>query len=258
MDLFLFVNKVTSEYVQIKNENGNIENITREDFIKMWDGNALLIDEKPVNIHIPYKDKLVTLVENVKFPFFIISLLLTFIVLLWMKKETEMSFYFYLVGILAGVTSTIFLFIQQTDKYNIFVKRLCSANNGKSKVDCSSILDFKDAYFLGIVSWTDMGVVYFVALLLLILFFPFDVARTAINILSIMSLGYVCYSITYQKFVAKKWCTLCLSVQAVFMFLFILSLCTFKTIDIQELYSIDIIICLVAEVKGCIDNLYDY
>lgn len=58
----------------------------------MWDGNALLIDEKPVNIHIPYKDKLVTLVENVKFPFFIISLLLTFIVLLWMKKKLRCPF----------------------------------------------------------------------------------------------------------------------------------------------------------------------
>ena len=248
VDLFLCVDKITSEYVQIKYEDGSVEKIARADFLTMWDGNALLIDEKPVNIHIPYKDKLTAIVENLRIPLFIFSLLLTFAAVLWVKNEADISFYFYLLGILGGVTSSILLFIQQTDKYNIFVKRLCSANNGKDKVDCSSILDFKDAYFLGLISWTDVGVVYFTTLLLLIFLFSFDVSKTIINILSIMSMGYVCYSITYQKFIAKKWCTLCLSVQAVFVFLFILSLCTFKTIDIQELYSINTVICLVAEV----------
>ena len=84
------------------------------------------------------------------------------------------------------MTSSILLFIQQTDKYNIFVKRLCSANNGKDKVDCSSILDFKDAYFLGLISWTDVGVVYFTTLLLLIFLFSFDVL--ILRYLSISSL----------------------------------------------------------------------
>ncbi|WP_303380096.1 vitamin K epoxide reductase family protein [Bacteroides sp.] len=135
------------------------------------------------------------------------------------------------------------MFIEQIDKYNIHIKRLCSSN--ESKIDCSSILDFKDAYFMGLISWSDIGFVYFTFLLILLLVLPFSTSQAFINILSLFSIGYVCYSLFYQKIIAQKWCTLCLSVQAVFIFLFILSICTATINDIHELLKTESIMDII-------------
>lgn len=74
----------------------------------------------------------------------------------------------------------------------------------------------------------------------MLLAFPLYVSTMLIGILSTFSLGYVCYSIVYQKFVAKKWCTFCLSVQAVFIFLFVLSVCSLKRFDL-ELFVVELV-----------------
>ena len=84
--------------------------------------------------------------------------------------------------------------------------------------------------------------VFFYLFLIVLLFLPFGTAQALINFLSVCSIGYVCYSLFYQKFIARKWCTLCLSVQVVFVFLFMLSICTLKMNYIYELLHLKSII----------------
>ena len=170
-----------------------------------------------------------------------------------LKGVGDILFYVYLLVLLGGLGTSILLFIEQIDKYNVHIKRLCSSNGSKSNIDCSSILDFKDAYFMGLASWSDIGFVYFTSLLTILLVLPFGTSQAFINILSLFSIGYVCYSLFYQKFVAQKWCTLCLSVQAIFIFLFILSICTITINGIYELLNtksvIDIIMIPIGGIK---------
>lgn len=246
IDLFLFITKATAEYVQTIDEKRKTESIKKEDFEKMWDGNILIIDNMPGKIDIPSKRKLDIFIKLAKYPFFILCLVTLCTYLLILKGIGDFLFYVYFLGILGGLGTCILLFIEQIDKYNIHIKRLCSSNGSKSKIDCSSILDFKDAYFMGLASWSDIGFVYFTFLLTILLVLPFNISQAFINILSLFSIGYVCYSLFYQKFIAQKWCTLCLSVQAIFIFLFILSICTITTNGIYELldtkFTMDIII----------------
>ena len=258
VDLFLFITKATAESVQIIDEKGKEESIKKEDFEKMWDGNILIIDNLPGKINIPSKSKLDLFIKLAKYPFLILCLVALCTYSLILKGVGDILFYVYLLVLLGGLGTSILLFIEQIDKYNVHIKRLCSSNGSKSNIDCSSILDFKDAYFMGLASWSDIGFVYFTSLLTILLVLPFGTSQAFINILSLFSIGYVCYSLFYQKFVAQKWCTLCLSVQAIFIFLFILSICTITINGIYELLNtksvIDIImiflvICSIYQVK---------
>lgn len=244
VDLFLFITNIDDNYVQIVDEKGNTENLARKDFEDIWDNNILIIDDQPGKFNIPLKSKLGVIGNLAKYAFFISCLVILFAYLLISKRVGNLLFYLYLLGIIGGLSASVLLFIEQIDKYNIHIKRLCSSNEGKSKIDCSSILDFKDAYFMGLVSWSDIGFIYFTSLLVLLLILPFSTSQAVINTLSLFSIGYVCYSLFYQKFIAQKWCTLCLSVQAIFVFLFTLSICTITINDILMLLHIKSIIVI--------------
>lgn len=52
VDLFLFVTKATTEAIQIMDEQGKTENMTKKDFENIWDGNILIIDTLPGKIKI--------------------------------------------------------------------------------------------------------------------------------------------------------------------------------------------------------------
>ena len=181
VDLFLFITKVTAESIQTIDEKGKIESISRKDFEDMWDGNILIMDNRPGKISIPLKMKFSTIIKQIKYPMLILCVAILFAYLLILKHEGGILFYLYLTGVLGGLTASILLFVDQIDKYNVHIKKLCSATGNKNNIDCSSILDFKDAYFLGLVSWSDIGFVYFLSLLIVLLFLPFGTAQALIN-----------------------------------------------------------------------------
>lgn len=76
---------------------------------------------------------------------------------------------------------------------------------------CDSITKSDAATFLGIFHWSEVGLTYFgVGLAVLLLFPHMSGWLAAINI---CALPYTVWSISYQKFVAKTWCTMCVGIQ---------------------------------------------
>ncbi|HTK21040.1 MAG TPA: vitamin K epoxide reductase family protein [Mucilaginibacter sp.] len=114
---------------------------------------------------------------------------------------------------LAGVGATVLLLWYEVDQTNVVLQDICT---GSKKVNCSAILQSKDAKIFG-VSWSTLGFVYFAGGLTLLLLS--GIANpTTLNVLSWLTLAatpYVFYSVYYQWRVAKQWCVLCLSVQVV-------------------------------------------
>lgn len=83
---------------------------------------------------------------------------------------------------------------------------------------CDEIARSEASSFMGIFKWSEVGLAYFSVSLLSMLLFPSTLpALAAINMLC---LPYTVWSITYQRFVAKTWCTLCVCVQATLWVLF--------------------------------------
>ena len=77
---------------------------------------------------------------------------------------------------------------------------------------CDSILKTNASSFFGIFSWSEVGFTYFGVSLLAMLISPPTIHW--LSIINICCLPFTIWSISYQKFVAKHWCTLCVCVQA--------------------------------------------
>lgn len=83
---------------------------------------------------------------------------------------------------------------------------------------CDSILTMKASKFFGIFGWSEVGFAYFSVSLLTLLVFPQWTCYLALC--NACCLPFTAWSIWYQKFRAKAWCTLCVSVQATLWLLF--------------------------------------
>lgn len=76
---------------------------------------------------------------------------------------------------------------------------------------CDRIAKSDASIFLGIFHWSEVGFTYFAVGLATLLLFPQMTGWLAA--INICALPYTVWSITYQKFVAKTWCTMCVGVQ---------------------------------------------
>lgn len=86
--------------------------------------------------------------------------------------------------------------------------KVCSA---LEEGGCDEIASSEAASFMGIFKWSEVGLSYFSVSLLSMLIFP--ETMTALAAINILCLPYTVWSISYQKFKAKVWCTLCVGVQ---------------------------------------------
>lgn len=77
---------------------------------------------------------------------------------------------------------------------------------------CDSILKTSASSFFGIFSWSEVGFTYFGVSLLAMLISPATIHW--LSLINICCLPFTIWSIWYQKFRARHWCTLCVCVQA--------------------------------------------
>lgn len=91
------------------------------------------------------------------------------------------------------------------------------------KHGCDHVLEQKASSFYGLFGWSEVGMAYFTVSTLLLFIFPEMWHWLAL--INGCCLPFTVWSITYQKFVIKTWCTLCVTVQTLlwlqfFCFLF--------------------------------------
>ena len=112
----------------------------------------------------------------------------------------------------AGLITSILLLVQSIDSNNPLVQVLCG---GGGKKDCNAILSSKAAKVFEGLSWSEVGFYYFGGTWLLLLFGGnTPLTWQVLAVLNIVSLPYTVYSIYYQARVAKQWCVLCCTIQA--------------------------------------------
>lgn len=123
--------------------------------------------------------------------------------------------------VLVGAAVGIMLLIYEIEQNNPTLRKVCSI--GK-KTSCSVILNSQGAKIFGI-HWSVIGVSYFLGGLLSLLVTGMSHDILIIGAwLSMLSLFYTVFSIYYQGFVIKQWCTLCLIVQGLLVLQFLTAL----------------------------------
>lgn len=132
-----------------------------------------------------------------------------------------LPFIFYLLALVGAVIGILLLSFQY-NRHDPALQQIC---NSGIKVNCGNVLNSDAAKIAGI-SWSEIGFCYFAGQLLLLLFYGVTNPQNLLIVgwLSIVALGYTFFSVYYQWRVAKQWCVLCLSVQAILLLQFIISL----------------------------------
>lgn len=226
--LFAVVNKVNKESIQFYNPGTNKkEKLTKDEFAKLYEGIVLAVEANPDAEEKDY-DKKRKNERQKDFYNLLIALPIPLIIVLsvsfaFVQHDVLTAIYPVLFTIITfiGCIVGVLLLWHQVDEYNPVINEICHA--GK-KINCSAILNSKAASIFGI-SWSVLGSTYFMGMLLSLL--AGGITNTnnlfLLSWINVIALPYIIYSISYQWLVAKQWCILCLTVQAILFIQFIVA-----------------------------------
>jgi uncharacterized membrane protein len=114
----------------------------------------------------------------------------------------------------AGLITALFLYTYEKNTAPTFVKEICKQG---AEFNCNDVLRSNAGKLFGMVSWAEVGIIYFTGFFLSLLWAANNPnIYYTLALLNVAALPYTFFSVYYQQFVAKKWCVLCLTIQAVF------------------------------------------
>ena len=119
----------------------------------------------------------------------------------------------YFVLYAAGLFFSVLLLLKTHGWSSGWVHRFCTDRSGKA--NCSSVLYSKAATLVGEITWSDVGVLYFLFMMLMVLCFCFDDNALGFIISACLAFPYALFSVWYQGRILHSWCRLCLAVQGV-------------------------------------------
>lgn len=207
------INTTTVNYLT----QGYPESMPLSDFIAAWTGAILCATVLPKAKEPDYSKHLQSVFINVAKK-----------TLLWLLAGALIIYLFIVNGLwkdwsvwalaaidMFGIWLTYMLVQKSLNIKNATADKVCGV---LQEGGCDSILKTSASSFFGIFSWSEVGFTYFGVSLLAMLIAPQTIHWLAL--INICCLPYTVWSITYQKFVAKHWCTLCVSVQLSLWLLF--------------------------------------
>ncbi|MBK5209912.1 MAG: thioredoxin domain-containing protein [Flavobacteriaceae bacterium] len=114
-----------------------------------------------------------------------------------------------------GVYISYLIVIHELGLHSKILDKFCSGGN--KNTNCDAVLSSKGATILGLFKLSDVGFVYFTALVLVSLIITLSNLQTTsvIFMMSTLAIPFTFYSIYYQWKVVKNWCPLCLSIVSI-------------------------------------------
>lgn len=192
-------------------EEGRRAIVPRDTLLKQWSGYALLLHaddkaEEPCWKQHRYADITKTAKRVLFWACCGFLLILCIITGGWWKSVADDIL---MASFIAGLYVSFLLTLKSLHIKSKHANKICSVIEAEG---CSSVLATKASSFFGIFGWSDVGVTYFGVGLATMLLFPENISWLAwINAVCV---PFSFWSVWYQKYRAKAWCTLCLTVQA--------------------------------------------
>lgn len=211
----VLVKKSENDFVHFFSPSIGWRNSSLNDFTKMWNKMLILVDTESTVTEEHYKKKRNTeLLNDLRFSIVIIfSTLLILSIVFALGSSSILAYFFIKVFGLVVALALVNKEINRNTSYNI-----CKV--GK-KISCDDVLNSPAAKLFDWLSMTDMGLLYFTGTILIFAISIIVPIQTSIGLLkllvitSFLTLPYIVFSLFYQGFVIKKWCTLCLVTIAV-------------------------------------------
>jgi hypothetical protein len=210
--------------------NGKKISLSVPKFIETWSGVILLTETTPNSIEPDYNEHRKKELLNIaqKSILALAGILIFGTVYVTNSLFSDLGVSLLLSVNLIGVYICCALVLQQMHIHSRYTDKICSLF---SKSDCNNVLESEAAKLLGVFGWSEIGLGYFAANVLLLLFFPHTAFILAL--INILALPYTIWSVWYQKVKARQWCPLCLIVVVLLWSIFILN-CLFGYIRLPE------------------------
>lgn len=236
-DLFVFVNRIDELNVYYLNEALKEESMPLDLFKKVWDGNAFIFNaEQSSNLKLTFAQRIVDWYRNTKHLLIIVFLFTAFFYAVTLRYDSFTLFNWVFMGVYTlGIIFSLLLIVESIDSDNPLVKRFCGGSKDRS---CSSILESKAAKFMGLLHWSDVGVLYFFTLGFSMLILPVKNSLSIAVLFAIIAFPYTFYSIFYQKYIAGSWCNLCLSVQLALTLNFLVAIWAYSAFELNYVFSV--------------------
>lgn len=219
--VFALLTGIDSQYAYIA-QYGKEAKVELHDFETLFSGNVLAVDSDPERLTISRRMLFSGYISKFSKWIFPVLLLLSYLLL---AEKTDFYGWAYRILWVGGLVLSILLFSKQMGFSDEWTERICTA--GGRHTDCNSILASRGAKFLGVITWSEVGVIYFLTLLAGEWLLGFSLLHGFVLLASWVAFPYVFYSLYYQGIIAKVWCPLCLGVQLVFILQLILSIFVF-------------------------------
>ena len=188
------------------------------DFMQAWSGVVLLAYPDENSIEPDYKKhKIAEFIHRGKYALAGLAASFLFIYsFCWMDVGSDASsLFFFTVGTITNVFGLYVSYLLIQKQLHIQSRIADSICNVLKKSSCNNVLESSAAKLFGTFGWSEFGAAYFLVNLVAIAIAP--QCYSSMMWLSILSMGYVVWSVWYQRFKAHAWCPLCLLVQAVFV-----------------------------------------
>ncbi|MDN5285037.1 MAG: hypothetical protein JWR38_1311 [Mucilaginibacter sp.] len=213
---FVLITKLSANFLAIDNGNMGPRKISWDNFKAIFTGIVLAVDAASSK-HPDHslQQKISALTGRLRYP--VALTFLGLILLIYIKSHAPYWIDHLLhIGLIvlvktSGLLITILLLVQSINNNNPLIQKLC----GGANTDCNAILGSKAARLFEWLTWSEIGFFYFAGTWLTILSGNTSIATMQILAwFNIISLPYTVYSIYYQGWIAKQWCVLCCTVQA--------------------------------------------
>lgn len=215
---FVTVTNLNKTEVMVSNERWNKHHLKIEEFKKIYSGSILLAEKDEGSGEKDYSAKRrKEIINSIRIPMVIAGAAILLIG--WLSIEVPyLSVLSWQIALLtlfktAGLVTSVLLLIQSIDSNNPLLNKLCGGDNNKN---CNAILSSKAAKITEELSWSEVGFFYFGGSWLVLLFNAANASVIGmLALLNLLSLPYTFYSIYHQWRIAKQWCKLCCTVQAI-------------------------------------------
>ncbi len=204
--------------VNFFDSNGKSKTANEDEFFKNYSGVSLLIEPDENAGEKGYKQKKQNEVLHLALPWLVGVALVFFAMYTILGNEHEgqltLKYFALLFTKIIGLFLSVLLVLKDLKINSKLADSLCGDSK---KTNCNSILNSAAAKVFAWLHWSDIGLIYFLIGLLMMIGIPTSSEYSLMAMVSFGVLVYVGYSILHQAFVAKSWCPLCLGIQAVFI-----------------------------------------
>lgn len=180
------------------------------DFIKAWDGVALLAYPSERSREPDLRKHLGALAVKRAKLYLLLACALSVAVFGFIKAGLweSLSTIFLTLTDMAGIYICWLLMLKSVKVKSHTADRVTAI---LEKHGCDTVLEQKASTFFGLFGWSEVGMAYFTVTTLVMFLFPEMTHWLAL--INGCCLPFTVWSISYQKFVIKTWCTLCVTVQ---------------------------------------------